>query len=152
MGWLPEVQVDNKDNFGVHGAIAGISGCIAYAKVYHNYNAATWAAVSAAFAIIFLRLNFSVRRDHERLITIETFTAFMWVGIVGLIAGLIAFITYIVLGATHHEHGLKADGYYVVCIWSFKTLIWGVFTLMSARKFRKKYFEAFPGLVQERVI
>lgn len=89
------------------GAIAGISGCIAYAKVYHNYNAATWAAVSAAFAIIFLRLNFSVRRDHERLITIETFTAFMWVGIVGLIAGLIAFITYIVLGATHHEHGKK---------------------------------------------
>ena len=40
------------------GAIAGISGCVAYVKVYQNYNAATWAAISAVFAILFLRINF----------------------------------------------------------------------------------------------
>ena len=90
------------------GAIAGISGCITYAKVYHNYNAATWAAVSAIFAIIFLRLNFSVRRDHERTITRERFNAYMWIGALGFVAGLIGLITYIILGVKNHEQGRKA--------------------------------------------
>ncbi|XP_078377041.1 uncharacterized protein LOC144660310 [Oculina patagonica] len=128
------------------GAGAGIAGCITYAKVYHNYNAATWAAVSAAFAIIFLRLNFSVRRDHERAITTETFNAYMWIGALGIAAGLIGLVTYIVLGAEHHETGLPAEGYFVVCFWTVKTVMWGIFTLLSARKFRKKYFESSPGL------
>ncbi|KAL9966214.1 hypothetical protein ACROYT_G024257 [Oculina patagonica] len=129
------------------GASAGIAGCATYAKVYHNYNAATWAAVSAAFAIIFLRLNFSVRRDHERAITRETFNAYLWVGALGIVAGLIGLVTYIVLGAENNERGLPAEGYFVVCIWTVKTMMWGIFILLSARKFRKKYFESSPGLV-----
>ena len=87
------------------GAIAGITGCIAYAKVYQNYNAATWAAISAVFAIVFLRLNFSVRRDHEKLISKETFTMFMCVGVLGFVAGLSGTIAYVELGATHPESG-----------------------------------------------
>lgn len=90
------------------GAIAGISGCVAYVKVYQNYNAATWAAISAVFAILFLRINFSVRRDHERLITRETFTLYMCAGIFALVAGLAATITYIELGVKHNEKG-KTD-------------------------------------------
>ena len=90
------------------GAIAGISGCVAYVKVYQNYNAATWAAISAVFAILFLRINFSVRRDHERLITGETFTLYMCAGIFALVAGLAATITYIELGVKHNEKG-KTD-------------------------------------------
>ena len=87
------------------GAVAGIAGCITYTKVYHNYNVAVWAALSAAFAIVFLRLNFSVRRDYERVITRETFKAYLLIGVVGAAAGFVALITYIVLGATHHEKG-----------------------------------------------
>ena len=92
----------------IAGAVAGIAGCITYAKVYHNYNVAVWAALSAAFAIVFLRLNFSVRRDYERVITRETFKAYLLIGVLGAVAGLVALITYIVLGATHHEKGNKA--------------------------------------------
>ena len=87
------------------GASVGISFCITYAKAYRNYNASTWAAVSAVFAIIFLRLNFSVRRDHERAITRETFNAYMWVGALGIVSGLVGLITYIVLGVENHEKG-----------------------------------------------
>lgn len=90
------------------GAVAGIAGCITFAKVYHNYNVAVWAALSAAFAIVFLRLNFSVRRDYERVITRETFKAYLLIGVLGAAAGFVALITYIVLGATHHEKGNKA--------------------------------------------
>ena len=90
------------------GAIAGFSGSITYVKVYQNYNAATWAAISAVFAILFLRINFSVRRDHERLIPRETFTLYMCAGIVALVAGLVATISYIVLGVKHNEKG-KTD-------------------------------------------
>ena len=89
----------------IAGVVAGISGCITYAEVYHNYNAAVWAGVSAAFAIVFLRLNFSVRRDYERVITRETFIAYLWIGVLGAIAGFVALITYIVLGVTDHEKG-----------------------------------------------
>lgn len=92
----------------IAGAAAGISGCITYAKVYHNYNAAAWAGVSAVFAIVFLRLNFSVRRDYERAITRETFNAYLWIGVLGAVAGFVALITYITLGATHHEKGREA--------------------------------------------
>ncbi|XP_020601195.1 heme transporter HRG1-like [Orbicella faveolata] len=136
----------------IAGAVAGIAGCITFAKVYHNYNAAVWAGLSAAFAIVFLRLNFSVRRDYERVITRETFKAYLLIGVLGTVAGFVALITYIVLGATHHEKGLPAEGYFVVCFWSAKTVMWGVCTMGSARSFTKKYFESSPGLVQNNSI
>ena len=87
------------------GAIVGISGCFVFAKVYHNYNAAVWAGVSVAFAILFIRLHFAVRRDHERLIPRSEFTIILWIGVVGFVAGIIGLITYIVLGKKHHEEG-----------------------------------------------
>jgi len=126
----------------------GISGCIAFAKVYHNYNAAVWAGVSAAFAILFIHLHFAVRRDHERTIPRLKFTVILWIGVVGLIGGIIGLITYIVLGATHHEKGVDPKGYYVVCFWTVKTLVWGFSTFMAARKFRKTYYDEELGLVQ----
>ena len=89
----------------IAGAVAGITGCITFAKVLHNYNAAVWAGLSAVFAIVFLRLNFSVRRDYERVITRETFKVYLLIGVLGAVAGFVALITYIVLGATHHEKG-----------------------------------------------
>ena len=89
----------------IAGAVAGIAGCATYGKVYHNYNAAVWAGLSAAFAIVFLRLNFSVRRDYERVITRETFKTYLLIGVLGTVAGFVALITYIVLGTTHHEKG-----------------------------------------------
>jgi len=133
------------------GAGVGIAGCIAFAKVYHNYNAAVWAAVSAVFAIIFLHLHFSVRRDHERLIPRLKFTVIMHIGTIGWMAGLIGFITDIALGITHHESGVNTTGYFIVCVWNFMTFKWGLFTFLAARKFRKMYFDSDPqsrGLVQ----
>ena len=83
----------------------GISGCITFAKVYHNYNAAVWAGVSVAYAILFIHLHFAVRRDYERLIPRLKFTIILWKGVVGFAAGIIGLITYIVLGKKHHEKG-----------------------------------------------
>lgn len=124
-------------------AILGISGCIAFAKVYHNYNAAVWAGVSAAFAIVFIRLHFMVYRDrHERSISSLRFTITLWIGVVGLIAALAGLITYIVLGVKNHEKGMDPKGYFVVCLWCAKTAMWGFSTFMAARKFRKKYFDS----------
>ena len=44
--------------------------------------------------------------------------------------------------------GLPAEGYFVVCFWCAKTMMWGVFIMGSARSFTKKYFESSSGLVQ----
>lgn len=87
------------------GASVGIAGCIAFAKLYQNYNAAIWAAVSAVFAIIFLHLHFAVRRDHERLIPKLKITIIMHIGFCGLVAGVTGFIANIALGIRHHETG-----------------------------------------------
>lgn len=43
---------------------------------------------------------------------------------------------------------IAADGYLVVCIWTIKSLSWGFFIFMSARKFKKEYLESSPFLVQ----
>ena len=96
------------------GAIVGISGCVAFAKVYRNYDAAIWAAVSAVFAIVFLHLHFAVRRDHERLIPRLKFTVIMFIGTSGLIAGVIGFITYIALGVSHQESGKRLGAWKVI--------------------------------------
>ena len=42
---------------------------------------------------------------YERTIPRLKFTVILWIGVVGLIGGIIGLITYIVLGATHHEKG-----------------------------------------------
>lgn len=87
------------------GIAVGISGCIAFAKVYHNYNAASWAGVSALFAALFLHLHFAVRRDLERLISREKFTTIMFVGFGGVLAGIIGFVINIAFGVKNHETG-----------------------------------------------
>lgn len=87
------------------GIIVGISGCIVFAKVYHNYNAASWAGVSALFAALFLHLHFAVRRDLERVISREKFTTIMYVGFGGLVSGIIGFIINIAFGIKNHESG-----------------------------------------------
>lgn len=89
------------------GAGVGISGCVAFAKVYRNYNAAAWAALSAVFAIVFLYLHFVVRQDHERHISRLKFTVIMFIGISGLTAATIDFVVNVTLGITHHESGTK---------------------------------------------
>jgi len=89
------------------GAGVGISGCVAFAKVYRNYNAAAWAALSAVFAIVFLYLHFVVRQDHERHISRLKFTVIMFIGITGFTAAIIDFVVNITLGITHHESGTK---------------------------------------------
>lgn len=87
------------------GIIVGISGCVAFARVYHNYNAASWAGVSALFAFLFLHLHVAVRRDVERLISREKFTAIMYIGFGGAISGVIGFIVNIAFGVNNHETG-----------------------------------------------
>ncbi|KAL9966216.1 hypothetical protein ACROYT_G024259 [Oculina patagonica] len=134
------------------GIIVGISGCIAFAKVYHNYNAASWAGVSALFAALFLHLHFAVRRDLERVISREKFTTIMYVGFGGLVSGIIGFIINIAFGIKNHESGVNVEGNFIVCVWNFMTFKWGLFTFLAARKFRKIYFETDPqnrGLIQQ---
>ena len=87
------------------GITVGISGCIAFAKVYHNYNAASWAAVSAVFATVFLDLHFAVRRDLERLISRQKFSVIMMIGFGGICSGIIGFIINIAFGVKNHETG-----------------------------------------------
>jgi len=133
------------------GAGVGISGCVAFAKVYRNYNAAAWAALSAVFAIVFLYLHFVVRQDHERHISRLKFTVIMFIGISGLTAATIDFVVNVTLGITHHESGVRTDGYFIACVWNFLTFKWGLLTFFASRKFRKKYYDSDPqsrGLVQ----
>lgn len=137
--------------WAVVGVVVGISGCIVFTKVYHNYNAAVWAGLSAVFAIIFLHLNFAVRRDCERQIPRLKFTVIMFIGVTGLMAGVAGFFTNIALGIARHETGVNTHGNFIVCVWNFMTFKWGLFTFLAARKFRKTYFETDPqsrGLVQ----
>lgn len=89
------------------GASVGICGCVAFAKVYQNYNAAAWAALSAFLAIVFLHLHFVVRRDYERLISRLKFTVIMFIGICGFTAAIIDFVVNITLGITRHESGTE---------------------------------------------
>lgn len=125
----------------VVGIVVGISGCVAFAEVYHNYNASSWAGVSALFASLFLYLHIIVRRDVERLISRTKFTVIMNIGLGGMISGIIGFIINIVFGITRHESGVNAMGNFIVCVWNFMTFKWGLFTFLAARKFRKSYFE-----------
>jgi len=87
------------------GITVGIAGCIVFAMVYHNYNAASWAGVSAIFATVFLHLHFAVRRDLERVITRNKFNVIMWIGFGGLWSGIIGFIINIAFGVKNHESG-----------------------------------------------
>lgn len=95
------------------GVAVGIAGCIAFAKVYHNYNAAIWAGVSALFAVVFLHLHFAVRRDNERIIPRSKFTVIMYIGLTGLIAGVVGFFTNLALGIHRHETGKLILGYFI---------------------------------------
>ena len=88
------------------GVTVGIAGCIVFGKVYHNYNAAAWAGVSALFAVVFLHLHFAVRRDIERIIPRSKFTVIMYIGLTGLIAGVVGFFTNLALGIHRHETGI----------------------------------------------
>ena len=87
------------------GITVGIAGCIAFATVYHNYNAASWAGVSAIFATVFLHLHFAVRRDLERVISRNKFSVILWIGFGGMCSGIIGFITNIAFGVENHETG-----------------------------------------------
>lgn len=87
------------------GISVGIAGCITFAKVYHNYNAASWAGVSAIFAIVFLHLHFAVRRDLERVISRSKFNVIMWIGFGGMCSGIIGFVVNIAFGVKNHETG-----------------------------------------------
>lgn len=133
------------------GITVGIAGCITFAKVYHNYNAASWAGVSAIFAIVFLHLHFAVRRDLERVISRSKFNVIMWIGFGGLCSGIIGFIINFAFGVKNHETGVNTNGNFIVCVWNFMTFKWGLLTFLAARKFRKIYYEEDPqsrGLVQ----
>lgn len=92
--------------FAIMGASAGISASIVFSKKYHNENAAAWSGVSAAFAIFFLYMVFSVHRDIQRKIPPSRFILYMFVGAVGAIMGLAVFIAYLVIGATRKESGI----------------------------------------------
>ena len=87
------------------GITVGIAGCIAFSTVYHNYDAASWAGVSAIFATVFLYLHFAVRRDLERVISRDKFNVILWIGFGGMCSGIIGFITSIALGVRNHETG-----------------------------------------------
>jgi hypothetical protein len=87
------------------GATGGICACVLFAKKYHNYNAAVWAGVSAAFALFFLHIVFSVRRDIQHKIQPVRFILYMFIGGIGIIMGLSVFVAYLVVGVTGNESG-----------------------------------------------
>ena len=87
------------------GITVGIAGCVAFSTVYHNYDAASWAGVSAIFATVFLYLHFAVRRDLERVISRDKFNVILWIGFGGMCSGIIGFIISIALGVKNHETG-----------------------------------------------
>ena len=89
----------------VIGILVGIAGCVVFAAIYHNYNAASWAGVSAIFASIFLHFTVAVYRDVNRHFSVAKFTIFVNIGLGGMISGIIAFIINIAFGIARHETG-----------------------------------------------
>ena len=89
----------------VIGILLGIAGCVAFAAIYHNYNAASWAGVSAIFASIFLHFTVAVYRDVNRHFSVAKFTIFVNIGLGGMISGIIGFIINIAFGIARHETG-----------------------------------------------
>lgn len=89
----------------VIGILVGIAGSVAFAAIYHNYNAASWAGVSAIFASIFLHFTVAVYRDFNRHFSVAKFTIFVNIGLGGMISGIIAFIINIAFGIARHETG-----------------------------------------------
>ena len=87
------------------GILLGIAGCVAFAAIYHNYNAASWAGVSAIFASIFLHFTVAVYRDVNRHFSVAKFTIFVNIGLGGMISGIIGFIINIAFGIARHETG-----------------------------------------------
>ena len=88
---------------GFVGIVVGISGCVAFAAVYQNYNATVWAGVSAIYAFLFLCLHIAVRRDVE--ISRNKFNPIIWGGFGGVVSGIIVFIVNIAFGIKNHEAG-----------------------------------------------
>ena len=103
---IHKIQMIIKVIVAIMGASAGISACILFKKKYNNSNAAAWAGISAAFAIFFLYIVFSVRRDIERKIPPKRFLYYMLVGAAGAITGIAVCIAYLVIGATKKESGI----------------------------------------------
>ena len=87
------------------GIVVGISACIVFAIVFGNYNAASWAGVSAFYATVFLYLHFAVRRDLEKFISCRKFTVIMHIGFGGMTSGTIGFIINIAFGIINQETG-----------------------------------------------
>ena len=98
-------QLEMRIIAGFVGIIVGISGCVAFATVYQNNNAAVWAGVSAIYAFLFLCLHIAVRRDVERLISRNKFNPIMWGGFGGVVSGIIVFIVNVAFGIKNHEAG-----------------------------------------------
>ena len=87
------------------GVVVGISACALFAAKYHNYSAGVWAAISAAFALFFLYIVLSVRRDVQHQITLVHFLVYTVIGGIGIVAGLAVFIAYLVIGLKDNEKG-----------------------------------------------
>lgn len=92
--------------FAVMGASSGISMCGVFRKKYNNVHGAVWAGASAAFAIFFLYIVFSVHRDVNRKIPPSRFKSYSFVGAVGAMAGLAGSIAYLIIAATNKESGI----------------------------------------------
>lgn len=115
------------------GVVLGISACITFAKKFHNYHAAGWAAFSSVCALFFLHIVFAVRRDLERKIQPETFVVYMVIGCVGILAGSAVLVTYITIGAINHESGqvvfdlftiIKINHLYLLINYLFNNIIY----------------------------
>lgn len=92
--------------FSVIGICVGFSACVAFALKFNNLHASLWAGVSSILASFAFFLHVSVMRDAQRRsIQPSSFVALMIIGVLGLLAGLVAFIAYIIVGKLHHEEG-----------------------------------------------
>ncbi|KXJ28258.1 heme transporter hrg1-A [Exaiptasia diaphana] len=122
----------------IFGVIAGLAACGLFAKKYQNYHASGWAAFSALCAVYFLHVVFSVRRDLERKINPDCFSLYMVFSSLGIMTGLVVFVTYIAMGANHQE-GIDPKGSYISAVWGFMSFKWSLFAFLSSSAYRKKY-------------
>jgi heme transporter 1 len=129
--------------FAVTGILVGLSIAITFGLVYNNTDTAIWGLMSGIFASFALGVHLKYAKDrwssgHDKL------KYLMFLGCLGQLAGVSAFVTYLALAITEQQAltPFGPRGYYLSSVWSMMTWKWSFLLYMYSRTY-KRLFEEF---------
>ncbi|XP_033758486.1 heme transporter hrg1-A-like [Pecten maximus] len=131
------------------GLLIGISVLFVFGYKYSNWDAALWGLTSGLVAGLTLLLHIQYYRKISKGLYIErtSLSRLMLLGCFIQLAGVCGFVVYLTLAITQGQ-GLQiyGAGYYLTLVWCFMTWKWGFILLLSARRYRNKFYEVYTIL------